>query len=130
MPTMRLLLAALLFAVLPLPALADARALTTLNVRSGPGTGYPVVDVLRRGEAVAVADCRPGWCFVHTRHAAGWASAGYLAGLVDRHRHRVVVVREYRRVARWPEPWSEPIYPPRRVLGPTPYAVQYPEKFW
>jgi uncharacterized protein YraI len=145
MPAMRLLLAALVFAALPLPALADATALTTLNVRSGPGTGYAVVDVLRRGEVVDVAGCRPGWCFVHTRHSAGWASAGYLAGLVDHPRaarvivaprhvvvDRVVVIERhrYRRVARWPEPWSEPIYPPRRVLGPTPYPVQYPEKFW
>lgn|SRR5690349_18023835 len=130
MPAMRLLLTALAFAALPLPAFADATALTTLNVRSGPGTGYHVVDVLHRGETVDVAGCRPGWCFVHTRHAAGWASAGYLAGLVDRHHHRVVVVRERRHVARWPEPWNQPIYPPRRVLGPTPYPVQYPEKFW
>lgn len=119
-----LLLVLLIFS--PLPALADATALTTLNVRSGPGTGYRVVDVLRPGETVAVAGCRPGWCFVHTRHAAGWASAGYLAGLVD----RVVVVERHRPVARWPEPWSEPTFPPRRLPVPWPHAVQYPERFW
>ena len=119
-----LLLVLLIF--LPLPALADATALTTLNVRSGPGTGYRVIDVLRAGESVSVAGCRPGWCFVHTRHTAGWASAGYLAGLVD----RVVVVGRYRPVARWPKPWSEPIFPPRRLPVPWPHAVQYPERFW
>jgi len=128
MSALRLLFAALAFSALPLPVLADATALTTLNVRSGPGAGYRVVDVLHRGEVVDVSGCRPGWCFVHTRHAEGWASAGYLAGLVDRH-HRVVI-REHRRVARWPQPWNEPIYPPRRALGPTPYAVTYPERFW
>jgi len=145
MPRLRLLIAAVAFAALPLPVLADATALTTLNVRSGPGTGYRVVDVLHRGETVHVASCRPGWCFVHTSHAAGWASAGYLAGLVDGRRaarvivaprhlevDRVVVIERHRhrRVARWPEPWNEPIYPPRRVLGPVPHAVPYPERFW
>lgn len=139
MSALRLALATLAFTAVSLPVLADATALTTLNVRSGPGTGYRVVDVLHRGESVDVAGCRPGWCFVRTRHAEGWASAGYLAGLVDGHRHRhvdrhhrhhVVVIEKHRRVARYPEPWNEPIYPPRRVMGPAPYGVQYPDRFW
>ncbi len=129
MPALRLVLAALAFAAMPLPVFADATALTTLNVRSGPGSGYRLVDVLHRGEIVDVVGCEPGWCYVHTSRAGGWASAGYLAGLVDRP-HRVIVVRKYRQVARWPEPWSEPIYPPRRHMGPAPYGVTYPDRFW
>lgn len=142
MRILRLLVVAA-FTILPLPALADATALTALNVRTGPGTVYPIVDVLRPGESVAVAKCRPGWCFIHTRHTAGWASAGYLAGLVDRPRvvrkkvvivdHADVVVihgHRHRPVARWPEPWSEPIYPPRRLPSPWPHPVDWPERFW
>lgn len=148
---MRALLLAAFLAALPLPASAGATALTALNVRSGPGTAYPVVDVLRPGESVAVARCRPGWCLVHTRHTAGWASAGYLAGLVDRPRlvekrvvrKKVVVVDHvdvdhvvivhgprHKPVARWPEPWNQPIYPPRRLPSPYPYPVAWPERFW
>jgi len=131
MPALRLALATLALAALPLPVFADATALTTLNVRSGPGAGHRVVDVLHRGEVVDVVGCQPGWCYVHTTRAGGWASAGYLAGLVDRpHHHRVVVVYKHRHVARFPEPWSEPIYPPRPVMGPAPYGVRYPERFW
>jgi uncharacterized protein YraI len=139
---MRAALFAIILAVLPLPALAGATALTALNVRAGPGTDHPVIDVLRPGEGVAVAHCQPGWCLIRSRHGDGWASAGYLAGLVDRHqrvaRHVIVdhvavdrvIVVERRRVARFPEPWSEPIFPPRRLPMPWPYAVQYPERFW
>jgi len=140
MSALRLALATLAFMAAPLPVIADATALTTLNVRSGPGTGYRVVDVLYRGESVDVAGCRPGWCYISTPRAKGWASAGYLAGLVDGHHHHrhadvhhhrhVVVIEKRRHVARWPEPWNEPIYPPRRVMGPTPYGVQYPDRFW
>jgi uncharacterized protein YraI len=139
---MRALLLTFALVLLPLPAFAGATALTALNVRAGPGTAYHVVDVLRPGEAVAVADCRPGWCFIQSRHGAGWASAGYLAGLVDHDRviavhpaehiviERVVIVRQHHRVARWPEPWSEPTYPPRRLPSPWPHAVEWPERFW
>ncbi|HEY9010321.1 MAG TPA: SH3 domain-containing protein [Devosia sp.] len=145
MRALRLLLVAAL-ALLPLPALAGATALTTLNVRSGPGTAFPVIDVLRPGEGVAVAGCRPGWCFIRSRHGEGWASAGYLAGLVDHPVDAVVVVhpadvvvvdrvvvverRRHKPVARWPEPWNEPTYPPRRLPSPYPYPVAWPERFW
>ncbi len=58
---------------------AAAYATGTVNVRQGPGTGYGVVDVLRRGETVDVDRCRGGWCFVRKRGADGWVSANYLA---------------------------------------------------
>lgn len=57
---------------------APAYASSTVNVRSGAGTGYAVVDVLRRGESVDVDYCRGSWCFVNKSGPDGWVSANYL----------------------------------------------------
>lgn len=57
---------------------APAHATNNVNVRSGPGTGYAVVDSLRRGERVDVQYCRGSWCFVEKRGPDGWVSANYL----------------------------------------------------
>lgn len=57
---------------------APAFATNNVNVRSGPGTGYAVVDSLRRGERVDVQYCRGSWCFVEKRGPDGWVSANYL----------------------------------------------------
>lgn len=58
---------------------APAVATGNVNVRSGPGTGYGVVDTLRRGEQVDVQYCRGSWCFVEKRGPDGWVSANYLS---------------------------------------------------
>lgn len=57
---------------------APAYATSNVNVRSGPGTGYSIVDALRRGERVDVQQCRGSWCYVERRGANGWVSANYL----------------------------------------------------
>ena len=57
---------------------ASAVATTPVNVRSGPGTSYSVIDTLRRGERVEVAGCLSGWCFVSSRYTDGFVSARYL----------------------------------------------------
>ena len=57
---------------------APAVASGNVNVRSGPGTGFRVVDTLRRGEVVDVQYCRGSWCFVEKRGPDGWVSANYL----------------------------------------------------
>lgn len=57
---------------------ASAYASSTVNVRSGPGTGYAVVDVLRPGQRVDVNYCKGNWCFIEQRGADGWVSASYL----------------------------------------------------
>jgi hypothetical protein len=62
---------------------APAVATSNVNVRSGPGTGYEAVDVLRRGERVDVEGCRGGWCFIDKRGPGGWVSWRYL-GEVNR----------------------------------------------
>jgi hypothetical protein len=58
---------------------APAFATGNVNVRSGPGTYYAKVDVLRRGEQVDVLQCQGSWCYVEKRGPDGWVSANYLA---------------------------------------------------
>lgn len=59
----------------------EAFATTSVNVRSGPGTNYRVVDVLQRNQLVDVEYCRSGWCFIKTGDrwgTTGWTSQNYL----------------------------------------------------
>jgi hypothetical protein len=58
---------------------APAVATSNVNVRSGPGTGYAVVDAMRRGERVDIQYCRGSWCFVERRGPDGWVSSNYLS---------------------------------------------------
>src|SRR5581483_11919051 len=60
-------------------AAAPATAESDVNVRSGPGPGYPVVGVLRAGETVDVAGCTGSWCRVRAPSGSGFASRNYLA---------------------------------------------------
>jgi hypothetical protein len=57
----------------------DAEARTSLNVRSGPGTGYSVVDVLRPGQNVTVTRRSSGWCYLVKSGPDGWSSCSYLS---------------------------------------------------
>jgi hypothetical protein len=57
---------------------APAYATSNVNVRSGPGTYYGVVDTLRRGEQVDVQQCQGSWCYVEKRGPDGWVSSSYL----------------------------------------------------
>lgn len=75
---------------------APAFATSNVNVRSGPGTGYGVVDALRRGERVDVQYCRGSWCFVEKRGPDGWVSSRYLSS-----------------GGGWNDDWYEPAPPPR-----------------
>ncbi|SMQ71083.1 Uncharacterized conserved protein YraI [Devosia lucknowensis] len=58
---------------------APAVATSNVNVRSGPGTGFAVVDALRRGERVDVQYCRGSWCYVQKAGPDGWVSSSYLS---------------------------------------------------
>ncbi len=69
--------AALLFSVGTAAAMS-AVAVVDLNVRSGPGTGYPVVAVIPQGDIVDATGCGGGWCQVAYRGNMGWASQAYL----------------------------------------------------
>ena len=55
-----------------------AQSTVSLNVRSGPGTNYRVVDVLYQGETVDVEGCQSGWCRINHSGPDGWVSARYL----------------------------------------------------
>ena len=46
-----------------------------VNLRSGPGTQYPVITVIPDGAAVDVRRCDDGWCRVHYGADAGWAKS-------------------------------------------------------
>ncbi|MHB1166743.1 MAG: SH3 domain-containing protein [Candidatus Nanopelagicales bacterium] len=56
-----------------------AEATASVNVRSGPGVGYAVVDVLSAGEQVDIDRCvSNGWCYVIKAGPDGWVSGRYL----------------------------------------------------
>ncbi len=60
-------------------AFAD-QATASVNVRSGPGTEYRVVDTLYAGEEVNIETCRSnGWCLIEHSGPDGWVSARYLS---------------------------------------------------
>lgn len=50
-----------------------------LNVRSGPGTQYPLVGSLQGGQTVDVGSCTGSWCQVSFGGGSGFASRNYLA---------------------------------------------------
>lgn len=82
--------------MLPAAALAAQPAFTTtdLNLRAGPGTDYPVVDMIPGGARLRIEGCIAGynWCSVVWRGEYGWAQGDYLAALYRG--SRVVVVDE------------------------------------
>jgi len=57
-----------------------AKSSSALNVRSGPGTGYNIVDALYTGEKVNVSKCSKSkkWCYVSHAGPDGWVAAKYL----------------------------------------------------
>jgi uncharacterized protein YraI len=90
-------LAAAFAAMIASPTIAaaqDAVASVALNMRAGPSTEFPVVDVLPDGAAVDVHGCVNGysWCDVTWRDARGWVSASYLQ---YSYQNRYVPIVEY-----------------------------------
>jgi uncharacterized protein YraI len=59
-------------------AAAPAIVASDLHLRSGPGTGYPVVDTMPGGARVDAAGCGAGWCRVSYNGEEGYASRAYL----------------------------------------------------
>lgn len=58
---------------------AEAKATTWLNVRSGPGTSYSVIDTMAPGETGTITECQGSWCFIQRDGPDGWVSSRYLA---------------------------------------------------
>ncbi|WP_304363763.1 SH3 domain-containing protein [Jiella marina] len=86
--------AAILAGTMAVPSLAAASeraiATTDVNLRAGPSTDYPVVDVVGSGDAVRVFGCLEtrSWCDVRYHGQRGWMSANYIAYAVRRGRDR------------------------------------------
>ena len=59
-------------------AAAPAVVSDNLNLRSGPGTGYRVLNVLPEGSTVDVLGCGGNWCRVSSAEGTGYASSSYL----------------------------------------------------
>lgn len=60
-------------------AASAAQATGSVNVRSGPGTSFGVVDSLSAGESVDVGECRSnGFCYITHSGPDGWVSSRYL----------------------------------------------------
>ena len=57
-----------------------AKSSTALNIRSGPGTGYDIVDALYKGEQVNVNKCTSSkkWCYITHSGPDGWVAAKFL----------------------------------------------------
>ncbi len=62
---------------------ADAVANSVVNVRSGPGTGYGIVDALFAGEEVDVVTCSGSWCKIRHPGPDGWVSKSRLSAMDD-----------------------------------------------
>jgi uncharacterized protein YraI len=65
------------------PAVAEAAtgyATADVNLRGGPGTNYPVIDVIPDNARVTIYGCIRGrsWCDVGFAGARGWMSENYL----------------------------------------------------
>lgn len=57
----------------------EATATVELNVRTGPGTNFGVIDTLAVGERVNTTECvSTGWCYVEQAEQNGWVSKNFL----------------------------------------------------
>ena len=63
---------------LPAAYAAPGTITSNVNVRSGPGTNYAVVDTVRRGTQVDVQQCQGSWCYIAKPGPDGWVSSTYL----------------------------------------------------
>jgi uncharacterized protein YraI len=101
---------------------APAYATTNTNVRSGPGTGYDVIDVLRTGDRVDVQQCRGSWCYIAKNGPDGWVSASLLdrgGGYGGGYQRPPIIVAPpvYR-----PPVYYPPVYHPRPPIYRPPYG--------
>jgi hypothetical protein len=60
---------------------ADTRKVvgSRVNMRSGPGTGHPVLTVLARGEAAEVLETEGRWARIRSGAAEGWMALSMLS---------------------------------------------------
>lgn len=116
------------------PAIAYTTA--DLNMRTGPGTNYPVITTLPRSAGVTVFGCTADyrWCDAAFANVKGWVSGRYLAyggngayyGQPIPHAGTYIGVQRYYR--------NYPIYGgPRIAVPPYPYRPHnpgYPQRYF
>lgn len=75
--------AVILMAAMSGPALAATRGatVTSVNLRAGPGTWYPVVTAMPPSAALTIYGCldAASWCDVSWGGARGWVSSNYVS---------------------------------------------------
>ncbi len=77
-------LAASLLACSSAALAVEAAAKSAVNVRTGPGKTFGIVDQLTAGEVVEVTECAPSnFCFVEHDGPDGWVSASFLTSVED-----------------------------------------------
>lgn len=52
-----------------------------LELRAGPGRGYPVIHTLRRGDRVTIDKRKTGWFYLNSRHKQGWIAGRHISAL-------------------------------------------------
>lgn len=75
------MLVAAILAIAPAAAIAaEGMATADVNMRAGPGTRFPVVDLVPDGAHIDIHGCLKGdaWCDVSWNGDRGWVSAQYL----------------------------------------------------
>ncbi len=78
------LIAASLLACSSAAFAVEAAAKSPVNVRTGPGKTFGIVDQLTAGEVVEVTECAPSnFCFVEHDGPDGWVSATFLTSVED-----------------------------------------------
>ncbi len=60
---------------------APARLAGTVDLRQGPGSGYPVIAVIPLGSLVDIGGCQRRWCAVAWRGWTGYAPARFCPGI-------------------------------------------------
>lgn len=58
-----------------------------MRLRAGPGSMFPQIDLIPRGEALIVSTCVKGWCQIRQQDGgpSGWMSDAYLIFLGEIH---------------------------------------------
>lgn len=64
---------------LPAAYAAPGTVTSNVNVRSGPGTNYGVVDTVRSGTQVDVQQCQGSFCYIAKPGPDGWISSNYIS---------------------------------------------------
>ncbi|MGI5881099.1 MAG: N-acetylmuramoyl-L-alanine amidase [Syntrophomonadaceae bacterium] len=68
-----------LTAFITLPVQADTATITGngVNMRSGPGTNYQIIDTIPKGTVAEVLSQQDGWVKIYSARISGWVSASY-----------------------------------------------------